>query len=110
MNHYKKFGPAKVIFFVIAAVGIVFMIGTVITFLWNAILPELTGVNKITFWQAVGLFILSKILFTSWHRQGRGGGWSRRASWKHKWQQMSEDERAQFKTRWREKCGKGMNE
>ncbi|NND32307.1 MAG: hypothetical protein HKN76_06910 [Saprospiraceae bacterium] len=110
MNNYRKFAPVKVMFFIIAAVGIVFITGTVITYLWNAILPDLTGVNEITFWQAVGLFILSKILFSSWHRRGSHGGWSRRARWKQKWEKMSFEERAQFKARWREKCSKTNDE
>jgi hypothetical protein len=41
--------------------------------LWNALLPELFGWRQVTFWQALGLLVLCRILFG-------GHGFSRRAS------------------------------
>jgi hypothetical protein len=35
--------------------------------LWNCLLPEILGVKSITFWQAMGILILSKILFGGFH-------------------------------------------
>ena len=105
MNRYKKFGPLKVLFFLLAATGFIILVGNIIMLLWNAILPELTGVKPITFWQSVGLFILSKILFGGWHRGMRTSHRNHRHEWKEKWQHMSEEDRAQFKARWRAKCG-----
>jgi hypothetical protein len=46
--------------------GVLF--GLVIQFLWNATLVPLFEISTISFWQAVGLFILAKIIF------GFGGG------------------------------------
>lgn len=43
--------------------------GQVVMYLWNAILPELFGWKTITFWQALGLLALCRILFG-----GFGGG------------------------------------
>lgn len=34
-------------------------------FLWNWIMPDIFGLTKITFWQAIGLLLLSNILFKS---------------------------------------------
>jgi hypothetical protein len=31
--------------------------------LWNWLMPELFGLSKVTFWQAIGLNILCTILF-----------------------------------------------
>ena len=31
--------------------------------IWNATMPAVFGVNRITFWQAVGLLVLASILF-----------------------------------------------
>jgi Ca2+/H+ antiporter, TMEM165/GDT1 family len=45
----------------------VFAFSYVIMLLWNDILPEVLGVRAITFWQAIGIFILSKILFGGFH-------------------------------------------
>lgn len=36
--------------------------------LWNALLPDIFGLTTITFWQALGLVILSKILFSGFAR------------------------------------------
>jgi Ca2+/H+ antiporter, TMEM165/GDT1 family len=43
------------------------VIGFVVMLLWNAILPDVLGVKIITFWQALGLLLLSKILFGGYH-------------------------------------------
>jgi len=51
----------------IIALGILF--GFVIMWLWNWLMPALFGLSVITYWQAVGLFILAKILMG-----GCGGG------------------------------------
>jgi hypothetical protein len=37
--------------------------GQVVMYLWNAILPDLFGLRTITFWQALGLLALCRILF-----------------------------------------------
>jgi hypothetical protein len=37
--------------------------GWLVMLLWNAIIPALFGLSKITFWQAVGLNILCSFLF-----------------------------------------------
>ena len=39
--------------------------------LWNWLLPDIFGLRQITFWQALGLLALCRILFGSF---GRGGG------------------------------------
>jgi hypothetical protein len=44
--------------------------GWVIQLLWNATIADMFGLPAITYWQAVGIFILAKILFGF----GVGGG------------------------------------
>lgn len=57
----------KVVFWVVVGLagmtvfGVLF--GLIIQFLWNATLTPMFGVPEIGFWQAVGVFILAKILF-----------------------------------------------
>lgn len=41
--------------------GVVF--GLLIQFLWNATLSEMFGFPTLSFWQAIGLFILAKLFF-----------------------------------------------
>ena len=50
----------KVILIAIVAVAV---FGFVVRGLWNALIPAIFGWHTITFWQAVGLLVLSKILF-----------------------------------------------
>ena len=49
--------------------------------LWNWILPEAAGWHAITYWQALGLLILSKILFGFPFRGGRGWRHRMRERW-----------------------------
>ena len=57
-----------IILIVIAAVA---LFGFIVQHLWNWLIPAIVGWHAITFWQAVGLLVLSKILFGAGFR-GRG--------------------------------------
>ena len=102
-------GPIKGLFFLVMASLFLFILGHVIMFLWNEILVKATGVNPLNFWEALGLFVLSRILFGGFRfgppQRGHRGG-PRRASWREKWMNMNEEERAEFKAKWKERCGK----
>ena len=52
-----------VILGITAAIVFAALFGFVIMWLWNWLMPELFGLSIISYWQAVGLLILSKILF-----------------------------------------------
>jgi|ERR1700691_2489466 hypothetical protein len=70
--------------------------GFVVMALWNAVLPAVTGLHPITFIQALGLLVLSRILFGGLRGWGRRGGhW--RARMQARWQQMSPEERERFR-------------
>lgn len=82
--------------------------GAVVMLLWNAILPDLVAVNPITYWQAVGLLLLCRILFGNFRKggpfgppPGGGGSHSRRNYWREKWSSMSPEERAEMKEKWK---------
>jgi hypothetical protein len=72
--------------------------GYVVMTLWNAVLPAVAGVHPIGFLQAVGLLVLSRILFGGL-RGRRHRGWHWRGRMQARWQQMSPEEREQFRTR-----------
>jgi hypothetical protein len=40
------------------------LFGYVIMLLWNWLLPEIFGIVEITFWQAFGIIIMTRLLFT----------------------------------------------
>jgi hypothetical protein len=72
------------------------LLGYLVMALWNAVLPAATGLHAITFVQAVGLLVLSRILFgglRSWRH--RGGHW--RLRMQARWQQMTPEERERFR-------------
>lgn len=50
------------------------LFGYLVQFLWNATLAELFGFPALSFWQALGLFVLAKLFFGF----GGGGGGSNR--------------------------------
>jgi hypothetical protein len=54
--------------FGIVAAGVA---GTVLLVLWNSLMPAIFGLRSINFWQALGLLVLSRILFGGWGRAFR---------------------------------------
>ncbi|TDE16436.1 hypothetical protein [Dyadobacter psychrotolerans] len=99
------------------------VLGAAVMVLWNAILPELTGVRTIRYWQAVGLLALCRILLGNFGgRMGRAERWknhwnkemadpseqnaNRYKQWGGKWMNMSDEERLHFKDEIRRRCGK----
>ena len=56
-----------------AMVLFAFIGGIVVMALWNWLLPTLFGIHVITFWQALGILILARILFGGFGPGARGG-------------------------------------
>ena len=86
--------------FVIAIVALgVFAFTSVVMLLWNGILPAVLHVGAITFWQAAGILLLSKILFGGFRGRHRmAGGWCKRMMY-NKWQNMTPEEKEKFQER-----------
>lgn len=80
------------------------VVGFVVMSLWNWLLPPLFGWKQIGFWQAVGIFILSKLLFGGFAGGGHGGSYSRRGMME-RWAQMTPEERERFREGLRMRCG-----
>ena len=77
--------------------------------LWNCILPEVLGVKSITFWQAMGILVLSKILFGGFHGKfGQGVRNMKEKHMQHKMDGMTPEEKEKFKEVWRKKCAGGF--
>jgi hypothetical protein len=85
----------KIIKVILIAIVAVAVFGFVVMGLWNWLMPALFGLHAITFWQAVGLLVLSKILFGGF-RGGPGRGMHWRGRWREKWEQMTPEEREKF--------------
>jgi hypothetical protein len=93
MNPYWILRAFRTLLFIgIAAAAL----GYAVMALWNATLPAVAGFHAITFAQALGLLVLSRILFGG--LRGRGShGW--RARMHRRWQQMTPEERKQARAR-----------
>jgi hypothetical protein len=79
--------------------------GYLVMGLWNWIMPGLLGFGLLTFWQALGLLLLTRLLLGAW---GRRRGWGGGHRWKHrmkaKWERMSPDEQRAFQERMSTYC------
>src|SRR5216684_1254014 len=86
--------------------------GEVVMLLWNWLAPTLFGLRLITFWQAIGLLALCRILFGGF---GLGGGGHRnsrrrmegriRERMTERWEQMTSEEREKFRQGMGSGCG-----
>jgi hypothetical protein len=102
MHHNPVLKGIKIALFVIVA-SVVF--GFIVKGLWNILVPPIFGWHTITFWQGLGLLLLTKILFGGFHRHGGGARnhWKQRM--KDRWEHMTPEEREKFRNGVR--CGRG---
>jgi hypothetical protein len=98
-----------------APLAVVFFIwvgGEVVMHLWNWLLPALFGWRLITFWQALGLLLLCRILFGRWNHGGHDRSrWHRLSD--EKWTKMTPEEREKFRADMRSRwhgCGRPAEE
>lgn len=107
-RRYRHAGRRRFFFFPFIALFFLLGMGAVVMLLWNAILPPLVSVNAITYWQAVGLLVLCRILFGNFRKPGsfRPPASDYRQhkmhEWKDKWRQMTPEERARMKDKWKQ--------
>lgn len=96
---------AKFLCLFLAIVAMFFLVSAIVMGLWNAILPEVIGVKKVNFWQAMGVLLLSKILFG-----GIKGGKEKWRNWKnanctHSNLDFNDEEHEIFKNKLKEHFG-----
>lgn len=101
MDHRIKKG----VLFVPIFIGGLFLFTLFVMLLWNAVLPAvIPAIKVISYWQAMGILVLSKMLFGF-----GGGGWGgKRRMWRErmdeKWQTMTPEEKEKFKAEWKNRC------
>lgn len=87
----------------------IFIFGEIVFHLWNWLMPSLFHLSALTsFWQAVGLMVLSWVLFGGLRGvSGRGRGY--RGRWRgrmdERWEHMTPEERDKFREWIRARCG-----
>jgi hypothetical protein len=86
--------------FFVAIAGLVWAVSA----LWNGLMPEIFGLRTITYWQALGLMVLSWILFRGFRGPGMGrGAW--RYDIRRRWERMTPAEREEFVRGLNARCG-----
>ena len=83
-------------FILIAAVAIG-VFSFLVMSLWNWLMPVLFGRPAITFWQAAGMLVLSRILLGGFRGLGGPPHWHSRRRMMERWEQMTPEEREKFR-------------
>jgi hypothetical protein len=86
--------PAAIVFGTVAAVAL----GFILSGLWNALMPAIFGLPAIGFWQALGLFLLARLLF------GRFGGAGRKMRFSRGWKGLTPEQRQRFREAMGARC------
>ena len=87
---------SRILKFAIFGVAFIAIFSFVVMWLWNWLMPALFAWHPITFWQALGVLILSKILFGGF-RGHPGAPWHWRRRMFERWEQMTPEEREKFR-------------
>ena len=97
-------GGWRFIFMPICIAAGLAIFAALVMYLWNAVMPDVfASLKPITYWQALGILILAKILFGNFRRGGCGRGCRGRRHgryWSSKWMNMTEEEKAKLKEEW----------
>jgi hypothetical protein len=101
----------KFLLFLLFIFAFLVPLGFIVMVLWNNILIPVAHVPAIDFWQAMGLFALSRILFGGFPSKPGWGGHGRRRhvmeEMRNKWFHLSPEEKVQFKQEWKGRFGMG---
>jgi hypothetical protein len=95
---------ARIVRFLLFAAAALAAFGFVVMRLWNWLMPAVFGLHTITFWQGLGLLVLSKILLGGFRGvPARKMFWRRRMI--ERWERMTPEERERFRLGIRGRCG-----
>jgi hypothetical protein len=114
----RKYWPLFIPLVLVGFAVFIFIGGEVVMLLWNWLAPPLFGLPELTFWQALGMLAICRILFGGFGMGGgggrhssKGGGWGDHKTdrwidrFAERWHGMSPEERERFRERVRERCG-----
>jgi hypothetical protein len=93
--------------FILFAIVAALLLSFVAMRLWNWLMPPLFGLHLISFWQALGLLVLSRLLLGGF-RGHWGGGMHWRGRMMERWAQMTPEEREKFRAGMQGRCGSAI--
>lgn len=67
-------GILKVMGVIILAIGVLLLATYLLMALWNWLMPDIFGLPALGFWQALGIFVMAKMLFGFGGGGKKGGG------------------------------------
>jgi hypothetical protein len=71
--------------------------GLAVMLLWNLLVPDIFGLKTISFWQALGLLVLARLLFGGTGHAMRGNKMHRHHNPIHdRWMKMTPEEKREF--------------
>lgn len=101
-------------FAILGILVFIYVGGEIVMHLWNWLLPPLFGWRLITFWQALGILVLCRILFGGLGVHGSGRSNLRRRiadrmadRMADRWEHMTPEEQERFRQRMAGRCGFG---
>jgi hypothetical protein len=87
-----------------AVVAVLALLSLAVMLLWNSLVPELFRGPRLEYWQALGLLLLSRILFGGLRGRGWHGHWRQRM-WRERWENMTPEERERLREHFQRRCG-----
>jgi hypothetical protein len=89
----------------VAVAAVLAVLSVVVMLLWNSLVPALFHGPPLEYWQALGLLLLSRILFGGLRGRGWHGHWRQRM-WRERWENMTPEERDRLREQFQRRCGR----
>ena len=91
--------------FVLFGIAWAAVMGLVVFGLWNALMQVVFGLRAISFWQALGLFFLSRVLFGGFGSRGM-----RKTRFARGWRDLTPEQRQRFREAMGARCAERFGE
>jgi hypothetical protein len=103
----RRHRVGRILMMVVLAIAALFLFSFATMHLWNWLVPAVFGLRAITFAQAMGLLVLSRMLFGGLRPRGGGRrGWKR--DMEERWARMNPEERERMRAGIRGRWGCGF--
>lgn len=91
-------------FWLVTFVVAMLVFGGLVMLLWNWLSPSIFNGPTITYWEALGLLALGRILTGRLPCQHHASDSGYRERWQKKWSSMTEEQKAALRQKYRNRC------